>query len=458
MTSEHLALMDELRLVADADRRAADYIRSIPGRPAYPDTSSIAALAKFSEPLPNRGRPGEETLALLDDVGSPATVASNGPSYFGFVIGASLPAAAAAERLVLAWDQSASAFDGSPAAATLEKIAAGWVLEALDLPRDSAVGFGTSATACGLSCLTAARRTLLARAGWDFDENGLNGAPPLRVIVSEAAHITVKKALRILGFGLGQLIVAPTDEFGRIDPDRLPQLDGRTILVLQAGEVNTGEFDRFADIIPRARQAGSWVHVDGAFGLWARASGRRHLTDGIDQADSWTTDGHKWLNTPYDTAMAICRDADALAASMNSDAVYAAAASDAQMNLTLEFSRRARGVPIWAALRSLGRKGVAEMVDRHCAQATRFASGLRDAGFTVLNRVVLNQVLVRADTDEATISIRQEAQESGEIWFGASIWHGRPAFRISVSSWRTTDGHVDRAIALLRSLCAKHSR
>src|SRR5205814_2536543 len=243
--------MDELSLAADADERARRYIAGIMDRRVFPDTAAIAALSQFEEPLPSEGRPGEETIALLDDVGSSATVVSNGPNYFGFVIGAALPAAAAAERLMLAWDQCASSFDNSPIAATLERVAARWVLEALGLPRESALGFGTSATACTLSCLTAARRTLLARAGWDFDNDGLTGAPPVRVVVSEAVHVTVKKALRILGFGARQLVLAPVDEYGRTDPSRFPELDSTTILCLQAGEVNTGEFDPFAEIISR---------------------------------------------------------------------------------------------------------------------------------------------------------------------------------------------------------------
>ena len=450
--------MDELSLAREADERARRYLESVATRRVFPDAAAIAGLERFREPLPATGRPDAETLALLDDIGSPATVTSNGPSYFGFVVGAALPAAAAAERMLVAWDQAASSFDNSPTAATLEKVAADWLLEALDLPRESAVGFGTSATACTLGCLTAARRTLLARAGWNFDEDGLEGAPPIRVVVSEAVHITVKKALRILGFGARRLIAAPIDDHGRIDPARLPELDQRTILCLQAGDVNTGEFDPFSEIIPRAREAGAWVHVDGAFGLWARASGQlAHLAAGVEQADSWTTDGHKWLNTPYDGAMAICRDADALAASMNSDAVYATASRDAQKNLTTEFSRRARGVPIWAALRSLGRSGVAEMVERHCRQAKRLAEGLKMAGFTVLNRVVLNQVIARDDRDETTVAIREAAQASGEIWFGPTVWRGRPAFRLSVSSWRTTDEHIERAIELLARIRAQHT-
>jgi glutamate/tyrosine decarboxylase-like PLP-dependent enzyme len=391
-------------------------------------------------------------LRLLDESGSPATVTSNGPRYFGFVIGAVLPAASAAERLVLAWDQCASSFANSPAAATIERIAAGWVLDILDLPRQSAIGFGTSATACALSCIAVARRALLARKGWDFDGDGLLGAPPIRVVMSATAHITVKKALRMLGFGMNRIVVAAVDEYGRIDADRLPPLDDSTILCLQAGEVNTGEFDPFDAIMPRAQAAGAWVHVDGAFGLWARASSRADLARGIEGADSWTVDGHKWLNTPYDGAMAICRDAEALAVALNSDAAYSTAAADAQKNLTLEFSRRARGIPIWAALRTLGRDGVAELVDRHCAQARRIAQGLQQAGFEVINRVVLNQVLVRADSDEQTAAIRDAAQAGGEAWFGPAVWQGRPAFRISVSSWRTTDDDVDRLVALLARL------
>lgn len=448
MTPEH-----ESDLTRDADRRALHYLHGTATRRVFPDADALAALQAFDEPLPEHGHDAAQTLALMDDLGSPATVASNGPNYFGFVIGAALPAAAAAERLALAWDQCASSFDNSPIAAKLDAVAARWVLAALDLPVGSAVGFGTSATACGLSCIATARRALLARAGWDIDNDGLIGAPEIRVVVSETVHITVKKALRLLGFGLRRLQVAPVDAYGRIDPERLPPLDAQTILCLQAGEVNTGEFDPFVPLIARARAAGAWVHVDGAFGLWARASAsKRELAAGVEAADSWTTDGHKWLNTPYDGAMAICRDADAMAATMNADAVYATAARDAQKNLTLEFSRRARGIPVWAALRTLGRDGVAAMVERHCAQAGALADGLRAAGYQVLNRVVLNQVLVRADDDAQTLAIRKAAQDSGELWFGPTVWRGQPAFRMSVSSWRTDQRAIDHAIAVMTRL------
>ena len=441
--------MNEFELMAEADHRAHAYLAGVTTRRAYPDDHAIAALSAFAEPLPDSGDAGQ-TLRLLDELGSPATVVSNGPNYYGFVIGATLPAAAAAERMVLAWDQCASSLANSPAADAIERQAGQWLLEILDLPRNSAVSFGTSASACGLVCLATARRSLLAQAGWDFDQDGLNGAPPICVVIPELAHITVIKALRILGFGVGQLIRAPVDHHGRVDPDRLPALNDRTILCLQAGEVNTGEFDPFSQIIPRAREAGAWVHVDGAFGLWARANPRtRDLTDGIDMADSWTTDGHKWLNTPYDGAVAICRDADALAQSMNSDAEYAASSASSQKNLGLEFSRRARGVPIWAALRSLGRDGVSELVERHCRLARRVADGLRDMGIEVVNRVVLNQVLARCESDDATRALREAVNASGSAWFGPSKWQGRDAFRISISSWRTQDENID---ALLRAI------
>jgi glutamate/tyrosine decarboxylase-like PLP-dependent enzyme len=329
------------------------------------------------------------------------------------------------------------------------------VLNILDLPRSSAVGFGTSATACTLSCLAAARRRLLQRAGWDVDADGLGGAPEIRVVVSQTVHITVLKALRLLGVGMNRIIRAPVDAGGRIDPAQLPDLDTRTILCLQAGEINTGAFDPFAAIVPRARAAGAWVHVDGAFGLWARASAeKRYLTEGLEGADSWTTDGHKWLNTPYDCAMAICREADALAEAMNSDAAYSSASADAQKNLTLEFSRRARGVPLWAALRTLGREGVGSMIERHCAQAARVAQGLREIGLEVMNGPVLNQVLARGRDDAHTAAIREGVEQSGLAWFGATVWEGRPAFRISVSSWRTTDADIERLLCSIRSHAA----
>jgi len=421
----------------------------------YPDAAALAGLSAFDEPLPETGSAAIESLHLLDSKGSPATTASNGPSYFGFVIGAALPAASAVERLMLAWDQCGSSFANSPVADTVERVAARWLLDVLRLPAESAVGFGTSATACSLTCLVAARRALLTRKGWDLDGDGLIGAPEIRVVISQTAHITIKKALRVLGFGTNRIIIAPTDAYGRVDPAQLPPLTDLTILCLQAGEVNTGEFDPFVPLITAAQAANARVHVDGAFGIWARASARAPLTEGIEAANSWTTDGHKWLNTPYDNAMAICRDAGALSAAMNSDAVYLSSAHDAQKNLTLEFSRRPRGISVWAALRSLGRAGVAEMVDRHCTQAKYVAEQLEAAGYQLLNRVVINQVLICANSDAQTLAIQHAAQQSGKTWLGTTSWNGRLALRISISSWRTEETHiralVETLITLLRA-------
>jgi glutamate/tyrosine decarboxylase-like PLP-dependent enzyme len=393
-------------------------------------------------------------LAQLDELGSPATSVSTGPHYLGFVIGGLLPAAAAADRMVAAWDQCASSHMNSPVSAKLEAIAGRWVLDILDLPPSSAVGFGTSATACGLSCFAAARRELLARVGWDLDNEGLVGAPEIKVVVSDISHITIFKALRVLGFGKKYLLIAKTDERGRIVPDTLPPLDNKTILCLQAGEVNAGDFDPFMPLIKKAQAAGAWVHIDGAFGLWARATKtHRHLTKGVELADSWTTDGHKWLNTPYDSAVAIVKDGDAFARALNADAVYAAAETHAQKNLTLEFSRRARGIPIWAVLKTLGRSGVCEMVERHCRQAQKLAAGIDGKnGIKVLNTVALNQVLCTTTGDEPPAEFTARMNATGKLWFGPTVWRGKSAFRLSVSSWRTTDADIERAIAVLTEI------
>ncbi len=274
-------------------------------------------------------------------------------------------------------------------------------------------------------------------------------------MVSETIHITIKKAAKLLGFGLNRLIVAPTDNNGLVDLAKLPEIDDMTIICLQAGEVNKGGFDPFPQIIEQAHNVGAWVHVDGAFGLWARASAaKKHLTTGVELADSWTTDGHKWLNTPYDGAMAICKHADEFAETLNSDAVYSTAEPFAQKNLVLEFSRRARGIPIWAALRSLGRQGVDDMVTRHCEQAQRLANGLRKIGVYVLNDVAINQVLCTLGDSERNAALLKSISESGEIWFGASKWQGEDVFRLSVSSWLTTDEDIDAAIAVIEKALA----
>jgi len=439
----------------DADLRAAAYLDSLPVRPVFPEASALARLCEFDEPLPPAGRDAGETLRLLDEVGSPATVASNGPNYFGYVIGGTLPPVLAAQRLFDAWDQCASSFDNAPSVHKIEAVAADWLLDVLGLPRSAKVSFGTTTASCGFACLATARRALLRRQGWDIDRQGLNGAPRLRVVASEAAHSTIFRNLRLLGFGRDHVELAPVDAHGRVDPERLPALDERTLLCLQAGEVNTGEFDPFADIVPAARAAGAWIHVDGSFGLWARANPQlASLAEGVDGADSWTVDGHKWLNTPYDGAVGICRHGDALSETMNSATVYAPGSGDAQMNLGMEFSRRARGAAFWVALRSLGRDGLEEMTGRHCRHARMLADGLAQAGVEVLNRVILNQVLFRCATDEATQALRDRAVGTGRIWFGSTRWQGRVACRLSVSHWQSSDDSIEAALSVLRDALA----
>lgn len=439
----------ELSLLEDADARARRWLAGVGGRPVFPGPEAIAAVQGLDEPLTSRGYPENETLTALDDIGGAAVVGSNGPRYHGFVVGSTLPIAAAADRLVSVWDQCASSHLNSPTAHALEKQAGRWVLEALGLPEGSAVGFTTSATAGTISAIATARRSLLAAHGWDTDTKGVRDAPPVRVVVSDLAHVTVLKALRVLGFGLDDVLRVPTEE-GRMRAAALPVLDDLTILVLQAGEVNTGEFDPFSEIIPVAKKAGAWVHIDGAFGLWVRAS-RRHayLAHDVEFADSWTTDAHKWLNTPYDGAMLIVRDARLLAQTLNADSVYAMAEADAQKNLTLEFSRRARGVPVWAALRTLGYEGVEALVDNTIALAGRLADGLASNGYTILNHVRLNQVLVRAGAPDLTRAVLDAAQSGGATWFGSSAWQGEPVLRLSISSWRTTQAHIDELVVLL---------
>ena len=361
-----------------------------------------------------------------------------------------MPVAAAAERLVLAWDQASSDPSAAPGPAAIEAVAARWCLDVLGLPPASAVGFTTGASTSNLIAFATARRSLFERLGWDLDRDGLHGSPRLRVVVSDAHHVTVGKALRVLGFGAADIVRAPVDEHGRIRLRDLPPLDPCTLLVLQAGEVHTGESDPFAEIVPIAAAAGAWTHIDGAFGLWARASQlHRHLVAGAEGADSWTVDAHKWLNTPYDGGLVICRDAVALEQAMTSDAAYTVKSVGAQRNRTLEFSRRARGVPVWAALRTLGRDGVSRLVDTRIALAQRAAHQLSHSGVTVRNRVVLNQVLLEAGTPENAQRICSAVRDSGRAWLGPSSWQGRAAIRISVTSWRTTERDIDDLVALL---------
>jgi glutamate/tyrosine decarboxylase-like PLP-dependent enzyme len=390
---------------------------------------------------------------MLHRHGSPATVASAGGRYFGFVTGGCLPAAMAASWLVSAWDQNAGYRVQSPAAATLEETALEWVRELLGLPAGCGGAVVTGATMANFCGLAAARHTLLARSGWDVEDDGLFGAPPITVVVSEEAHTSLLKALGMLGLGRKRVVRVPVDGQGRMRAEALPNLDDRTILCLQAGNVNTGAFDPAEAICPRGREANAWIHVDGAFGLWAAASPQyAHLTNGFEQADSWATDGHKWPNLGYDCGIAMLRDPETLRAAMAVQAAYLMQGTGREPSLyTPESSRRARGVELWAGLRSAGRSGMAEIVERTCRHAQRFAEGLQQAGYRVLNEVVLNQVLVSFGGPEKTLSTIRKLQTEGTCWCGSTVWQNQTAMRISVSSWVTSAEDVEKSLkAMLR--------
>lgn len=436
-------------LLRETTERAIAYLEGLADRSVVPQEAAVARLRLFDEPLPDDPTTAESVLKLLDDIGSPATIATAGPRFFGFVIGGSLPVALAANWLAGAWDQNSALHNVTPGTAVLERVALDWLLDLFGLPAGCAGTFVTGATVANFCGLAAARHAVLTRAGWDVEANGLFGAPPITVVVGEEAHPSVIKSLGLLGLGRNRVVRVPVDDQGRIRPAALPALSGPTIVCLQAGNVNTGAFDPFAEICGRAQQAGAWVHVDGAFGLWATASAElHHLTEGIAAADSWVTDAHKWLNVPYDSGLAFVRDAAALRAAMSITASYLPTETEQRnpSDYTPELSRRARGVDVWAALRSLGRRGVAQMIEQSCRHARRFAEGLAAAGFAVLNDVVLNQVLVSFGDAATTLRVIRDIQDDGTCWCGSTVWQGHTAMRISVSCWATGDADVEQSL------------
>jgi len=443
--------MEELLRATAA--RAARYLAGLKDRGVTPTREALANLRRLDEPLPEHPTDPAAVIALLDEIGSPATLGSAGGRFFGFVVGGSLPATVAANWLAAAWDQNAGIVVLSPIAARLEEVAMRWLLAVLGLPSACGVGFVTCATQANFSGLAAARHALLARRGWNVETQGLFGAPPIRVVVGEEVHVSVLKALMLVGLGSERVIRVPVDGQGRMRADALPRLDDNTLVCLQAGNVNTGAFDPAEEIIRRAKAAGAWVHVDGAFGLWAAAApARARLTKGFAAADSWAIDAHKWLNVPYDSGMVVVRDARHLHAAMAVNAPYLVIGESREPeHYTPEFSRRARGVEVWAALRSLGRQGLADLIERTCRYATRFAEGLREAGYEILNDVVINQVLVSFGDAELTRRVIAGVQADGTCWAGGTVWQGRTAMRISVSSWATTEDDVERSLeAMLR--------
>lgn len=450
MNGEFDALLDE----AATDAKA--YLRGIGDRRVSPAPEAIAGLAAFDEELPAAPSDPGETLRRLHEAGSPATMATAGGRFFGLVVGGALPATVAAGWLADAWDQLVFDPVTSPVGAKLEAVAGRWLLELLGLPPACSVSFVTGATMANLTGLAAARSELLRRAGWDVEAQGLFDAPPLRVIVSEESHVTVFKALAMLGLGRERVERVPVDRQGRMIAGSMPPLDERCLVVTQAGNVNSGAFDPIGEICDLAREAGAWVHVDGAFGLWALATpNHAHLARGAERADSWAVDGHKWLNTPYDSGFAICRHPEAVRRALATTAAYLPPSGGVPPNAPApEFSRRARGVEAWAAIRSLGREGVAGLVDRCCRHARRLAEGLESMGFKVLNDVVINQVVATTGGAGEAAELVRRVQASGECWFGVTRWQGHDAFRLSVSSWRTTDEDIERTLRAIGEIRA----
>ena len=447
-------MRDLLRQTADL---AADFLESVPDRPVFPRVGPDELRARLGGPVPEDPTDPSSVVADLAAVGSDGAVLIPGGRYFGFVIGGSVPAALAADWLTSAWDQNAGLYVCGPTASIVEEVAGAWLADLLHLPRAVSYAFVTGTQMAHATAMAAARNHVLAEVGWDVEERGLTGAPRIRVFAGEKAHSTFPRALRLIGLGTGSITAIPADDQARMRADALREAlagnDGPAIVCAKAGEVNTGSFDPFEEIADAAEEAGAWFHVDGAFGLWAAASPRfAHLVAGAERADSWATDGHKWLNVPYDCGIVLCARPEPHRRATSVYADYLIHADEGgprdQMDWTPEFSRRARGFPVYAAIRSLGRSGIAELVERCCDLAVRFAAGIAEVpGAEVLNEVVINQVLFRFDSDDRTTAALKAVQEGGVAWMSGSTWQGRQAIRISVSNWQTTAEDIDRTVA-----------
>jgi glutamate/tyrosine decarboxylase-like PLP-dependent enzyme len=440
---------DLFRLTADY---AADFLGSLDERHVGAVGSADELLERLGGPLPEQGMEPHAVIDSLNRAAAPGIVGIPSGRYFGFVMGGALPAALAADWMTSAWDQNGCLYVASPAAAVAEEVVGGWLAELLDLPADASFAITTGCQMAHATCLAAARHHVLAQVGWDVEARGLAGSPPIRLLVNGDFHMTLGRAVRLLGLGTDALVRIETDGEGRTRPEALRAAladgDAATIVCAQAGEVNSGACDPFAEICDAAREHGAWVHVDGAFGLWAAAApAHRQLVAGAGRADSWATDAHKWLNVPYDAGLAFVARPAAHREAFSGTAAYLPTGTRDAMDWTPEASRRARAFPVWAALRSLGRAGVAEMIERCCACARRFAEVLgADPDIEILNDVVLNQVLVRfGDDDQTTDAVLAAVQEEGTCWMGPTTWRGRRAMRISVSNWATTPADVDRS-------------
>lgn len=440
--NERLDQIDDLLFLTKG--YGMDYLNKINNRNVYPSKSDLDNLKNFTEPLPSQPGDPSEVIEMLNKFGSPATTANAGRRYFGFVIGGSQPAALAANWLASVWDQNAGLDVTSPVSAAIENVVSKWLVNILPVAKESVTGFVTGVTTSNLCGLAAARHHILKKQGWDVQKLGLFGAPPIKVVVSQEAHASLYKALSLLGLGSERVVKVPVDSQGRMRVGKFPEVDANTIVCLQAGNVNTGSFDPAEHIIPFAKANGAWVHVDGAFGLWAGTSPEyAHLTKGYEDADSWSTDAHKWLNVPYDSGLIICRKPDDLRAAMSVTGTYLDQSGPrVPYQYTPELSRRARAIEIWAALKTLGKFGVAELINRTCSHAKLFAEKLSGAGFTILNDVKINQVLVSFGSSDITNKVIEAVQRDGTCWCSGTVWQNQTAMRISVSSWATTEADV----------------
>ena len=452
---------DLLRRTAEI---AADYVESLDERPVFPDVTPEQLREVLGGPLPEEPLDPAQVVVELAEHAETGVVATGSGRYFGFVIGGGLPAALAADWLTSAWDQNAGLYAGGPSASIVEQVTRDWLLELLGLPGEASIGFVTGTQLAHVTGLAAARWHVLDDAGWDVGREGMAGGPTVRVLVGEKRHVTVDRALRLLGLGTPETVAADDQGRMRVDAlaDALEGASGPTIVCAQAGEVNTGAFDPLPEIAAACRDARAWLHVDGAFGIWAAVSPRfRHLVAGVELADSWTTDAHKWLNVPYDSGIVMCAHPESHRNAMTVSASYLIMDEGTrrvrdEMDWVPEFSRRARGFAVYAALRSLGRRGVQDLVERCCDAAARFAGRIAELdGVEVLNEVVLNQVLFRFESDERTDEVLRQVQESGRVWLSGTTWDGRKAIRVSVSNWQTGDEEIDLAIDLFSYYAGK---
>jgi glutamate/tyrosine decarboxylase-like PLP-dependent enzyme len=451
---ENLSSEKRKNLLHDSARYGIQFLDSLESRRVSPSQSELNALEKLNDPLQDESIEPESVIKLLSEVGAKTTIANAGGRYFGFIIGGSHPVSVAANWLAGVWDQNGGLGVTSPFNARIEEITSEWLKDILPVSKESVAGFVTGVTVANFCGLAAARHSILKKQGWNVEADGLFGAPKIKVIIGEHAHGSLIKALSMVGFGSKRVTIVPVDKQGGMLADKLPKdIDDKTIVCLQSGSVNTGAFDPADKIIPIVKKKGAWVHVDGAFGLWAGASPKKsYLTKGVELAESWATDAHKWLNVPYDSGIVFVKNPEDLRAAMSMEAAYLdQSGSRIPYHYTPELSKKARAIEIWATLRSLGKKGIADLIDRTCSHAEKFADGLTQAGYKILNDVVVNQVLVSFGSSEKTDKIISEIQKDGTCWVGGTKWNDESAMRISVSSWATTEEDVEKSLnAMIR--------